>query len=231
MGPGLADGRPEFAATGSGVAHAAAVGASGSSRRVNGHTRFLHDGRARSLEEAILWHGGEAAAAQAGLSRSHRSRRGQLARVLGLAVSRFASHVRCLPTALVVASLVCRVASCSERFISRGARYAPPRRASSTARTSAPRSECSCNVRVTAQRALVDRGDATVCRPRVDHELSSASSVRPQHAWRDGRARVGCRGEVYLVRAAEGRQPRRQRRLLARPTLPRSPTPRPATSR
>ena len=27
---------------------------------VNGHTRFLHDGRARNLEEAILWHGGEA---------------------------------------------------------------------------------------------------------------------------------------------------------------------------
>jgi CxxC motif-containing protein (DUF1111 family) len=27
---------------------------------VNGHTRFLHDGRARNLEEAVLWHGGEA---------------------------------------------------------------------------------------------------------------------------------------------------------------------------
>ena len=27
---------------------------------MNGHTRFLHDGRARSIEEAILWHGGEA---------------------------------------------------------------------------------------------------------------------------------------------------------------------------
>jgi CxxC motif-containing protein (DUF1111 family) len=27
---------------------------------VNGHTRFLHDGRARDLHEAILWHGGEA---------------------------------------------------------------------------------------------------------------------------------------------------------------------------
>lgn len=27
---------------------------------VNGHSRYLHDGRARSLEEAILWHGGEA---------------------------------------------------------------------------------------------------------------------------------------------------------------------------
>lgn len=28
---------------------------------VNKHTYFLHDGRARSIEEAILWHGGEAA--------------------------------------------------------------------------------------------------------------------------------------------------------------------------
>lgn len=27
---------------------------------VNGHTRLLHDGRARNVEEAILWHGGEA---------------------------------------------------------------------------------------------------------------------------------------------------------------------------
>jgi CxxC motif-containing protein (DUF1111 family) len=28
--------------------------------KVNGHTRFLHDGRARNLMEAVLWHGGEA---------------------------------------------------------------------------------------------------------------------------------------------------------------------------
>ncbi|HRH67434.1 MAG TPA: di-heme oxidoredictase family protein, partial [Bacteroidia bacterium] len=27
-----------------------------------GHTNFLHDGRARNIQEAILWHGGEAAA-------------------------------------------------------------------------------------------------------------------------------------------------------------------------
>jgi CxxC motif-containing protein (DUF1111 family) len=27
---------------------------------VNGHNNFLHDGRARSLMEAIMWHGGEA---------------------------------------------------------------------------------------------------------------------------------------------------------------------------
>lgn len=31
---------------------------------VNGHTRLLHDGRARNVEEAILWHGGEAKAAR-----------------------------------------------------------------------------------------------------------------------------------------------------------------------
>ncbi len=30
----------------------------------NGHTRYLHDGRARSLEEAVLWHGGEAKASR-----------------------------------------------------------------------------------------------------------------------------------------------------------------------
>ncbi|MEM9980187.1 MAG: di-heme oxidoredictase family protein, partial [Cyanobacteria bacterium P01_D01_bin.2] len=32
----------------------------GLTQRVSGHTYFLHDGRARSLLEAILWHGGEA---------------------------------------------------------------------------------------------------------------------------------------------------------------------------
>ena len=36
----------------------------GLTERVNGHTFFLHDGRARNLTEAILWHGGEAQAAR-----------------------------------------------------------------------------------------------------------------------------------------------------------------------
>jgi CxxC motif-containing protein (DUF1111 family) len=31
---------------------------------VNRHTNFLHDGRARDLQEAILWHGGQAEAAR-----------------------------------------------------------------------------------------------------------------------------------------------------------------------
>jgi len=36
----------------------------GLTETVNGHTYFLHDGRARNLLEAILWHGGEAQAAR-----------------------------------------------------------------------------------------------------------------------------------------------------------------------
>ncbi|MBU1834494.1 MAG: c-type cytochrome, partial [Alphaproteobacteria bacterium] len=32
----------------------------GLTQTVSGHTYFLHDGRARSLLEAVLWHGGEA---------------------------------------------------------------------------------------------------------------------------------------------------------------------------
>lgn len=36
----------------------------GLQQRVNGHTYFLHDGRARNLQEAILWHGGEGEASK-----------------------------------------------------------------------------------------------------------------------------------------------------------------------
>lgn len=37
----------------------------GLTKSVSGHTFFLHDGRARNLEEAILWHGGEAKSSRA----------------------------------------------------------------------------------------------------------------------------------------------------------------------
>ena len=81
MGEGLADGRPEGDVRGhagsdtEGRAGGGAPDRGGASGRewrtaplwgigltevVNGHTRFLHDGRARNLIEAILWHGGEA---------------------------------------------------------------------------------------------------------------------------------------------------------------------------
>lgn len=63
MGSGLADNRPDGLAGGSEWRTPPLWGV-GLVRTVNRHTRFLHDGRARSLEEAVLWHGGEAAAAR-----------------------------------------------------------------------------------------------------------------------------------------------------------------------
>ncbi|MEH0665837.1 c-type cytochrome [Vibrio scophthalmi] len=59
MGEGLADHRPEYLATGREWRTAPLWGI-GYTQEVNGHTYFLHDGRARNLLEAVLWHGGEA---------------------------------------------------------------------------------------------------------------------------------------------------------------------------
>ena len=59
MGPGLADNRPDFLASGSEWRTPPLWGI-GLLKVVNGHTNLLHDGRARGLLEAILWHGGEA---------------------------------------------------------------------------------------------------------------------------------------------------------------------------
>ncbi|HKU89482.1 MAG TPA: di-heme oxidoredictase family protein, partial [Steroidobacteraceae bacterium] len=63
MGDELADGRPDFEALGTEWRTPPLWGV-GLTPVVNRHTRFLHDGRARSLEEAVLWHGGEARAAR-----------------------------------------------------------------------------------------------------------------------------------------------------------------------
>ncbi len=63
MGDDLADNRPDFKATGKEWRTPPLWGI-GLTQRVNGHNNFLHDGRARSLLEAIMWHGGEAAAAK-----------------------------------------------------------------------------------------------------------------------------------------------------------------------
>ncbi|GGX67086.1 thiol oxidoreductase [Tateyamaria omphalii] len=59
MGPGLADNRPEARANGQEWRTPPLWGI-GMTETVSGHTFFLHDGRARNLLEAILWHGGEA---------------------------------------------------------------------------------------------------------------------------------------------------------------------------
>lgn len=63
MGDGLADNRPDFEATGSEWRTPPLWGI-GLIQTVNGHTYLLHDGRARNLLEAILWHGGEAETAR-----------------------------------------------------------------------------------------------------------------------------------------------------------------------
>ncbi|WP_275787900.1 di-heme oxidoredictase family protein [Pararhizobium gei] len=59
MGDGLADGQQVGEATGREWRTPPLWGI-GLTKTVSGHTFFLHDGRARSLTEAILWHGGEA---------------------------------------------------------------------------------------------------------------------------------------------------------------------------
>jgi CxxC motif-containing protein (DUF1111 family) len=74
MGPGLADGRPEARATGTEWRTAPLWGI-GLTETVTGKASFLHDGRARTLLEAILWHGGEAVSARdavAGLPKADR---------------------------------------------------------------------------------------------------------------------------------------------------------------
>lgn len=63
MGEGLADGGPEGAAAGREWRTPPLWGI-GLTGTVSGHTFFLHDGRARNLTEAILWHGGEAETAR-----------------------------------------------------------------------------------------------------------------------------------------------------------------------
>ena len=63
MGEGLADNSAEAVATGREWRTAPLWGI-GLTETVSKHTLFLHDGRARNLLEAILWHGGEAEASK-----------------------------------------------------------------------------------------------------------------------------------------------------------------------
>jgi CxxC motif-containing protein (DUF1111 family) len=58
MGAELADGRPTFGASGTEWRTPPLWGL-GLVPKVNGALRLMHDGRARSFEEAIMWHGGE----------------------------------------------------------------------------------------------------------------------------------------------------------------------------
>lgn len=81
MGEGLADNRPEFQANGSEWRTSPLWGI-GLTEKVSGHTRFLHDGRARNLMEAILWHGGEAEKSRDRVLKMDKAQRAALLRFL-----------------------------------------------------------------------------------------------------------------------------------------------------
>lgn len=77
MGEGLADHRPDFAANGRQWKTPPLWG-TGLIQDVNGHTRLLHDGRARGVLEAILWHGGEAEGAKQNVLKMNKAERDAL---------------------------------------------------------------------------------------------------------------------------------------------------------
>lgn len=79
MGDGLADGRPDFRA-GPRDWRTPPLWGLGLSGVVNGSVALLHDGRARSVTEAILWHGGEAEASREAFRRFSRADREALVR-------------------------------------------------------------------------------------------------------------------------------------------------------
>ncbi|MBY0245555.1 MAG: thiol oxidoreductase, partial [Sphingobacteriaceae bacterium] len=74
MGEGLADNRADHRANGKEWRTAPLWGI-GLLPRVNGIPVYLHDGRARTLEEAILWHGGEAQASKEGFKKLNKTER------------------------------------------------------------------------------------------------------------------------------------------------------------
>lgn len=65
MGEGLADNRPDYQANGR-EWRTAPLWGRGLFEKNTGKSYYLHDGRARSVTEAILWHGGEAEASKNG---------------------------------------------------------------------------------------------------------------------------------------------------------------------
>jgi len=77
MGPELADGVFEFEAKGNEWRTPPLWGI-GLQEAYTGQKRYLHDGRARSIEEAILWHGGEAESSKQNYIKLNRNERKRL---------------------------------------------------------------------------------------------------------------------------------------------------------
>jgi CxxC motif-containing protein (DUF1111 family) len=82
MGADLADNRPDNLATGNEWRTPPLWGL-GMLQKTNGGTAYyLHDGRARTIEEAILWHGGEAATAKQNFMQMNKADRSALIKFL-----------------------------------------------------------------------------------------------------------------------------------------------------
>jgi CxxC motif-containing protein (DUF1111 family) len=81
MGDGLADNRPDYLATGKEWKTKALWGL-GLLQKTTGTAFYLHDGRARSIEEAILWHDGEAAKSRQSFTSLSQAERNQLMKFL-----------------------------------------------------------------------------------------------------------------------------------------------------
>jgi CxxC motif-containing protein (DUF1111 family) len=79
MGEGLADNRPDFQA-GPRDWRTPPLWGLGLSKTVTGGSTLLHDGRARNVTEAILWHGGEAEGSRNAFSRMTKRERDALVR-------------------------------------------------------------------------------------------------------------------------------------------------------
>lgn len=82
MGDELADNRPDFLANGKEWRTPPLWGI-GLTELVNGHTNLLHDGRARSILEAIMWHGGEAENQKIKVSKLSKKDREDLVKFVG----------------------------------------------------------------------------------------------------------------------------------------------------
>jgi CxxC motif-containing protein (DUF1111 family) len=82
MGPGLADNRPDYLATGTEWRTQPLWGI-GLLTTTTGTAYYLHDGRARTIEEAILWHDGEAAKSKAMFMQLSSTDRAKLLKFLG----------------------------------------------------------------------------------------------------------------------------------------------------
>lgn len=83
MGDGLSDGRPDFLATGNEWRTPPLWGLGMLAKTNGGSAYFLHDGRARSIEEAILWHDGEAAKSRQQFMQLSKADRSALLKFLG----------------------------------------------------------------------------------------------------------------------------------------------------